>query len=53
MAGRRSAPPARRAPVDDDALGDAGGLVERFRDRLTLDQILKADGTLDFGEDRP
>src|SRR5712671_3061245 len=51
MAGRKSAPP--RAPVDDDALGDTGGLVERLRDRLTLDQILEPDGALDFGQNRP
>src|SRR6185312_1168836 len=43
---------AGRAPVDDHALGDTGGLVERFRDRLPLDQILEADGTFDFGEQR-
>src|ERR1700704_4916775 len=44
----RSAP--RRAPVNDDAFGDAGGFVERLRDRLTLDQILESDGALDFGK---
>src|ERR1700736_2546223 len=43
----------RRAPVDDDALGDTGGFVERLRDRLTLDQILEADGALDLGQNRP
>lgn len=44
---------ARRAPVDDHALGDTGGFVERFRDRLSLDQILEANGAFDFGEQRP
>src|SRR5215510_9772202 len=34
---------ARRAPVDDHALGDTGGFVERLRDRLAFDQILEAD----------
>src|SRR5450432_1802488 len=42
----------RRAPVDDDALGDAGGFVERLRDRLALDQILEPDHALDFGQHR-
>src|SRR6202163_3376202 len=46
-------PAPRRAPVDDDALGDAGGFVERLRDRLSLDQILEPDGALDFGKNRP
>src|SRR6202048_4040768 len=46
-------PAPRRAPVDDDALGDAGGFVERLGDRLPLDQILKPDGALDFGKNRP
>src|SRR5712664_540573 len=45
-------PAPRRAPVDDDALGDAGGFVERLRDRLSLDQILEPDGALDLGENR-
>src|SRR6202011_5769222 len=45
-------PASRSAPVDDDALGDTGGLVERFRNRLSLDQILESDGALDLGEDR-
>src|SRR5207249_10915382 len=45
-------PAPRRAPVDDDALGDTGGFVQRFRDRLTLDQVLKPDRALDFGEHR-
>src|SRR5438552_3260026 len=44
---------ARRAPVDDDALGDTGGFVERLRDRLSLDQVLEPDGALDFGQNRP
>src|SRR5262245_56390862 len=41
------------APVSHDALGDAGRLVERFRHRLALDQVLEPDRTLDLGEDRP
>ena len=53
MAGRRSAPRARGAPVDDDALGDARRLVERFRDRLAFHQVLERDGALDLREDRP
>ena len=46
---------ARRAgaPVDHDALGDAGRLVERFRHRLAFDEILEGDRALDLGEDRP
>src|SRR4051812_22487371 len=43
---------ARGAPVDDDALGDTGGFIERLRDRLSLDQILESDGALDFGQNR-
>src|SRR3954467_3715710 len=43
----------RRPPVDDDALGDAGGFVEGLGDRLPLDQILEAYGALDFGQHRP
>ena len=46
-------PAPRRAPVDDDALGDTGGFVERFRDRLPLDQILEPDRAFDFGQNRP
>src|SRR5438552_8970117 len=45
-------PAPRRAPIDDDALGDTGGFVQRFRDRLTLDQVLEPDRALDFGENR-
>src|SRR5262249_14873512 len=45
-------PATRRAPVDDDALGDTGGLVERFRDRLPLDQVLEPDGALDLRQHR-
>src|SRR5215218_4197695 len=45
-------PAPRRAPVDDDALGDTGGFVERFRDRLALDQIFEPDAAFDFGEHR-
>ena len=43
-------PAPRRPPVDDDALGDTGGFVERFRDRLALDQILEPDDAFDFGQ---
>src|ERR1019366_15568 len=42
----------RRAPVDDDTLGATGGFVERFRDRLSLDDVLEPDGALDFGQNR-
>ena len=45
--------PARGAPVGDHALGDAGRLVDRFRHRLALDQVLEGDGAFDLGEDRP
>src|SRR5262252_184493 len=41
-----------RAPIDDDALGNAGGLIERLGHGLTFDQILEADRSLNFGEDR-
>src|SRR5262249_57969132 len=46
---------ARRAgaPVGDHALGDAGRLVDRFRHRLTLDQVLEPDGAFHLGENRP
>ncbi len=46
---------ARRAgaPVDHDALGDAGRLVERLGHRLALDQVLERDRARDLGEDRP
>ena len=53
IAGRRSAVRApSRAPVDDDALGDAGRLVERLRHRLAFDQILELDRARDLGQDR-
>src|SRR5262249_2534654 len=42
----------RRTPIDDDALGDTGGLVERLRDRLAFDQILEADRALDLRQHR-
>src|SRR6185369_13153524 len=45
-------PASRRTPVDDDALGDTGGFVERFRDRLPFHQVLEPDGAFDFGEHR-
>src|SRR5205085_6559733 len=52
--GRTQISPAPRgAPVDDDTLGDTGGFVERFRDRLAFDQILEPDRALDFGENGP
>src|SRR6478735_3348688 len=41
-------PATRRTPISDDALGDTGGFVERFRDRLAFDQILEPDGALDL-----
>src|SRR5262245_45954741 len=43
---------AGRAPIDDHALGDAGRLVERFRHRLAIHQVLEAGRALDHGEDR-
>ena len=43
----------RRAPIDDDALGDAGRLVDLLRHRGALDQILEADHAVDLGQDRP
>src|SRR5258706_80470 len=46
-------PAPRRTPVDDDALGDTGGFVERLGDRLSLDQILEPDRALHFGKNRP
>src|SRR6266478_561892 len=46
-------PAPRGTPVDDDALGDAGGFIERLRDRLSLDQVLEPDGAFDFGQNRP
>src|SRR4029079_11331675 len=42
-----------RAPVDDDALGNAGRLIERFRHRQTVNEILKGNVAFDLGEDRP
>ena len=52
IAGRKIRAAARRAPVDDDALGDTGGFVERFGDRLAFDQILEPDSAFDFGQHR-
>src|SRR6266700_238405 len=46
----RMSPALTFAPVDDDALGDTGGFIERFRDRLAFDQVLEPDRALDFGE---
>ena len=43
---------AERAPVDDDALGDAGRLVHRLGHRGAVDEILVADRAVDLGEDR-
>src|SRR5215211_3137391 len=40
------------APVDDHALGDAGGFIQRLQHRLILDQILEGDRTLDLGQHR-
>src|SRR6266851_7502308 len=45
-------PAPRRAPIDDDALGDTGGFVERLRDRLPFDQVLERDGALDLRQHR-
>src|SRR4051812_20449233 len=45
-------PAPRRTPIDDDALGDTRGFVQRFRDRLALDQVLEPDGAFDFGKNR-
>src|SRR5262249_26937795 len=41
-----------RAPVDDDALGDAGRLVKRFRHRLAFGQVLERGRAFALGEDR-
>src|SRR2546423_3634766 len=45
---------ARRAgaPIDHDALGDAGRLVERLGHGLAFDQVLEADRAGDLGENR-
>src|SRR5208283_4489189 len=43
----------RGAPVDDDALGDAGRLVDLLGHRGAFGQVLEADDAVDFGEDRP
>ena len=40
------------APVDDDAVGDAGRLVGHFVHRHALDHVLELDGAVDFGHDR-
>src|SRR5262249_19507194 len=45
--------PAACTPIGHHPLGDAGRLVERLRHRLSLDQILEPDRTLDLGENRP
>ena len=42
----------RRTPVGHHALGDAGGFVLRFRNRLTFDQILEFGEAVDLGDDR-
>ena len=42
----------RRAPVDDDALGDAGRLVDLLGHRGAFGQVLEADHAVDLGEDR-
>ena len=43
----------RRAPVDDDALGDAGRFVDLLRHRGALGEVLEADDAVDLGQDRP
>ena len=53
IAGRRSRAARRRAPVDDDALGDAGRLVGLLAHRDAFDQILEGDLAVDLGDDRP
>src|SRR5690606_8840200 len=40
------------APVGDDALGDARGLVRLFLDRQAFDQVLEAHHAAHFREDR-
>ena len=52
MAGRRSEPLGGGAPVDDHAVGDAGGFVGFLADRDALDQVLEADLAADLGDDR-
>ena len=40
------------APVDDHAVGDAGGFVGFLADRHALDQVLEPHLAADFGDDR-
>src|SRR5690606_305388 len=40
------------APVGDDALGDARGLVGLFLDGQAVDQVLEADDAAHLGQDR-
>src|SRR5690606_9131683 len=40
------------APVDNDALGEAGSLVGVFRNGCTIDQVLEQNLALDFRKDR-
>ena len=42
----------RAAPVDDDALGDAGRLVGGLGDRLAVDHVLVHHDTVRLGDDR-
>src|SRR6516164_6622321 len=51
--GRTQVHAARGAPIDNDALGDAGRFIESLRHRLAFDQILKPRRALDLGEDGP
>ena len=52
MRGRRSSFD-RACPIfDDDALGDAGGFVDLFGQRLALDQVLELHDAALLGDDR-
>ena len=43
----------RRAPIGDDALGDARRLVDLLGHRHALDQVLEPDHAVDLGQNRP
>src|SRR5690606_37215245 len=43
--------PGRRAPIQNNALGDAGRLVGRLRDGGAFHEILELDGAVHFRDD--